>query len=293
MVPLLRLLAPPQVAVELLLRLPHRAVDPLERRAGLVAAPVGARHREQLERPDLPGGGHVRSLAQVDERPVLVDRRRRHGRPVALGLRGQVVEDLDLVGLVALGEERPPLLRRQLAAHERVVGLDRLRHALLDRREVLGRERPWQVEVVVEAVLDRRPDAELRAREQVEHRLGHHVRRGMAHRVELAVRAGIEQLVGRPAFGRDELLLDLLGLRDRHVLLGHPSRLHESRNLSSSTGREAHWRSRGSTRLRGSHLRAALSCRANGRTRAGSPAAHGWYLARGRRRASSRGPVLW
>ena len=57
-------------------------------------------------------------------------------------------------------------------------------HARLDRREVVGRQRPRQVEVVVEAVRDRRPDAELGAREQVQHGLGHHVRRRVAHRVE-------------------------------------------------------------------------------------------------------------
>ncbi len=147
------------------------------------------------------------------------------GVPSRSAFGREVVEDLDLVRLVALREEGPPLLRRQLATHERMVGRDRLGHARLDRRQVVGRQRPRQVEVVVEAVLDCRPDAELRAREQVEHRLGHHVRRGMAHRVELAVGAGVEQLVGRPAFGRNELLFDLFGLRDRHVLLGHPSRL--------------------------------------------------------------------
>ena len=141
-VALLRLLAPPQEAIELLLRLPDRAVDPLERRARLVAAPVGAGHREQLERPDPAGRRDVRPLAQVDERAVLVDRGRRHRRAVPLGPGGEVVEDLDLERLAALGEERPALGRRQLATDERMVGGDALGHPRLDRGQVVGRQRP-------------------------------------------------------------------------------------------------------------------------------------------------------
>src|SRR5207247_2207792 len=52
-VALSRLLAPPQEVLELLLRPPDRAVDPLEHRPLLVAAPIRAGDRQQLERPDL------------------------------------------------------------------------------------------------------------------------------------------------------------------------------------------------------------------------------------------------
>ena len=76
-VALLRLLAPPQELVELLLALPDRPVDPLEHRALLVAPPVGAGDGEQLERPDVPRGFDVRALAQVAERAVLVEGHRR------------------------------------------------------------------------------------------------------------------------------------------------------------------------------------------------------------------------
>ena len=54
--------------------------------------------------------------------------------------------------------------------------LDDLLHALLERREVVGGERALDVEVVVEAVADRRADAELGLREQLLHRLREHVR---------------------------------------------------------------------------------------------------------------------
>ena len=60
-----------------------------------------------------------------------------------------------------------------------------LAHLRLDLLEVGGRERSWQVEVVVEAVLDGGTDAELRVGEELEHGRGHHVRRAVPHRGEV------------------------------------------------------------------------------------------------------------
>ena len=134
-------------------------------------------------------------------------------------------------GWFALGEEGPPLLRRQLAPDERMVGGDRRGHPLLDLREVGRGQRAVELEVVVEAVGDRRPDPELGPREELEDGLGHDVGGRVAHRVEIAVGAGVEELVGRAALGRLEegLLLDRLDRPARR-----PSRvLQESQNLSS------------------------------------------------------------
>jgi hypothetical protein len=63
-----------QVLVEFLLVAPGRAVDALEHGVLLVAAPVRARHRHQLEGVggDLPRVLHVRPAAEVLERVVLV-----------------------------------------------------------------------------------------------------------------------------------------------------------------------------------------------------------------------------
>jgi hypothetical protein len=85
------------------------------------------------------------------------------------------LDDLDLVRLV--GEHLEGLVGGQLGPHERLVVIDDLAHAGLDRREVVVAERApvREVEVVVEAVLDRRSDRELGAGEQLRDGLGHHV----------------------------------------------------------------------------------------------------------------------
>jgi hypothetical protein len=77
-----------------------------------------------------------------------------------------------------------------VVAHEGLRLGDDLPHPGLDALEVLRGERrsPGQLEVVVEAVLDRRADAEGGAREQVEHGLGEDVGRGVTDRVEAPVR---------------------------------------------------------------------------------------------------------
>jgi hypothetical protein len=88
---------------------------------------------------------------------------------------------------------------------------DAFRHPLLDRLEVGRRQRPRQLEVVVEAVGDRRTNTQLRVRKQVHDGLSHDVGGRVTHRVELAVRAGIQELVRRAPLGRLELLFGLLG----------------------------------------------------------------------------------
>src|SRR4051794_34978588 len=73
-VALARFLEPSDVLVEILFGEPGRAIDALEHLSALVAAPIRAGRVQQLEVLDLPGARHMRPAAEIDERPVGVDR---------------------------------------------------------------------------------------------------------------------------------------------------------------------------------------------------------------------------
>ncbi len=136
---------------------------------------------------------HVRPAAQVDEPGVAVEGRMRlrHrgrvlvGADLARGRRARhricrgVVDDLQLERVV--GEDDPRLIGADLVADERLSLGDDLPHPCLYPLEVVRVEgaAAGQVEVVVEAVLDRRADAERGPWEQVEDRLREHVRGGV------------------------------------------------------------------------------------------------------------------
>ena len=146
----LRLLDAPDVLVELLLREPGRPVDALEHRPVLVAPPVGAGRRQQLERLDVAGRRHVGSAAEVDEVTLAVE-----GRPASRPARGlSRISTLNGSPCSLVVPDR--LLARTLLADDRVVRLREIAHALLEASEVLLGEGHVTVEVVVEAVLDGR-----------------------------------------------------------------------------------------------------------------------------------------
>ena len=165
------LLHPVEVLVQLLLGEERGAVDPLEHRVALVALPVGAGGVRQLEDAELPRRRDVRPAAEVDE----------VGLPVA-GERalGDAGDDLHLQVVALPLEERDGLGLRHLDALDGgVLGHD-LPHLGLDLLEVLVREGPARVEVVVEAVLDGRPDPDLHAGEEALDGVGRQVRRRVA-----------------------------------------------------------------------------------------------------------------
>ena len=181
MVAALRLLDQVQVLVQRLLRFPRGAVDPLQAGVVLVAAPVRRRAAGELERRNVARGRDVRPAAQIAPNTfagtgieVVVG-----GQFVAadfhhLGIAGLVVDELELVRLV--GELFARLLFGLVdAAGEQLAVLDDLAHPLLERLQILGGERLGHVEVVVEAVGDRRPDPELGVGKHVLHRLRQHV----------------------------------------------------------------------------------------------------------------------
>ena len=183
-VALLRLLEQLQARVEILLGEERRPVDPGQLRVVRVAAPVGAGERGELERLDRRRVLQVRAAAEVGEVALRIERDR------ALG----GIDELDLVRLALGLEPGAGLVGRDLLALPRAslgqltvhLGLDRLEVGVVDR----GRE----VEVVVEAALDRRPDRHLDAGMEPAHGLGEQVRGGVAENGE---RVGILRVARR------------------------------------------------------------------------------------------------
>jgi hypothetical protein len=174
----------PQVFLERVPALPGGAVDPLQLRVFLRTPPVRRGRAHQLERRDQPGGRQVRAAAQVGPDPlaglveVVV-----HGQLAgadlgrgALGVLGGALEPDQLKLERLVGQLGARLVVGDRPAGEALPGLDDLLHPLVDAVEVVRGERAVREEVVVEAVLDRRADAEPGAREQVLHGLGHDVR---------------------------------------------------------------------------------------------------------------------
>ncbi len=94
MVALLRFLDLGQVLVEFLLREPGCAVDALQLLVLLVALPVGAGDRKQLERLDFRSVGEMRAAAEVDEV--------RAKRVLRKDIVGALFDELDLHRLIHL-----------------------------------------------------------------------------------------------------------------------------------------------------------------------------------------------
>ena len=93
----------------------------------------------------------------------------------------------------------------------------------LDRGEILLADRLRELEVVVEAVLDRGPDRDLHARMQPAHGLGQEMRRGVAEdgeRVGIVVVARRQDLERRPVAQRQPEVPGLAVDAREHGLLG-------------------------------------------------------------------------
>ena len=150
---------------------------------------------------DAPGVVQVGPLAEVDEPVLLIDRH------VRLAAPRQEVDLIDLVALIARGEELARGVDVEHRPLERRTLLDDLAHRGLDRREVLFGERPRQLEVVVEAVLDRRAESEPRPREQLLNGLRQHMGRRVPEDVEVVI----------AALGRDDRDVGAVGERAGEV----------------------------------------------------------------------------
>src|SRR5438105_3760402 len=162
MIALLRLLDPLEVRLEVVLRIEGSPVDPRELRVLLVAAPVGAGEPGQLERLDRLRVLEVRAAAEIGEVALRVEGDSALGR----------VDELDLVRLVVAGEVALGLFGVDLFALPGAAFLQLAPDLLFDSLERLLADRLRELEVVVEAVLDRRADRDLRAGVETTNGLG-------------------------------------------------------------------------------------------------------------------------
>ena len=197
-----------QVLGELALGEEGRSVDACEHRARGVPPPVGACDRLQLERAHALGARRVGPATEVGERPVGVQRHASQ-RSCRVARRHEVVDQLDLVVLSLADEALARLGRRDVLALEELARLDVGAHAFFDLREVGLRDHCAfrELEVVVEAVGDRRPDRDLDAVIQLHHRRGEHVRGVVADQRERRL----------TALGCDDRKARAVGQRAREV----------------------------------------------------------------------------
>ena len=119
----------------------------------------------------------MRTAAQVHPAARTVHRDRLVG--------GQFHHPFGLEALALLFEEGADLVAGPDLAHQGLVARDHAAHLVLDRGQVLVGERPvLRREIVIEAVVGRRAEGDLRAGEEVLHRLGEDMRKIVARQFE-------------------------------------------------------------------------------------------------------------
>ena len=179
MVAALGLLQALKIGVQLLLLGEGHAVDALQGLAIGVAAPIGGVAGGQLDAValDAAGGVHVGAGAQVNKLALLVEG--------DVGILRQVVDQLDLIGLLLLLHILDGFLAGQLEALQLQLLLADLAHLRLDLRQVVGGKGERRIQIVVKAVVDAGADGQLHLRPQPLHGLRQNVGTGVP--VRLAV----------------------------------------------------------------------------------------------------------
>ena len=274
-VALLRLFETGQVFLQLRTRSPGGPVDSLQHLVAGIAAPVRARHLHELERLQFARARHVRSPAEVF--------------PIALPVQADCLagrDGTDDLGLVVLADALEVLdrciARQHPPVHLDIPGRD-LGHALLDRRQIVARERGLVREVVVKAVLDHRTDGHLRPGKEFLHRVRQQMRGRMADDLQAL---GI--LVGHDADcgvvidhrrGIDQAAVDLAGERrfrkprtDAGRDVGHRHGLIEDLLVTVGESNYGHMSITNTMRLESGKSPAPL----RGRRGAGSATLRGW-----------------
>ena len=167
MVALLRLFEEDEIFIKHRLLREGDAVDSGELLALLVTAPVGTCDGGQLNGLDYLGVAQVRSAAEVGEMAVGV---------VGDGAVGKFADELALVLVTSLLEVLESVGLGHVLTDEVLLFAGQLKHPLLDLGEIsVGDLTAAQIHIIVESVLDGRPDTELDTREYVLKSLRHQV----------------------------------------------------------------------------------------------------------------------
>ena len=127
----------------------------------------------------------MRTAAEIEPVALLVD--------LYLLIFRDGVDQFDLEHLALVAKDLLCLFARPDFLGERFVAGDDLPHFLFDEVKVFRRERLIAVKIVVEAVLDHRPDGDLRSRPQALYRFGEDVRGIMADELKHARVVAVEK----------------------------------------------------------------------------------------------------
>ena len=145
-------------------------VNALQHRPLFVTPPVGAGRGGEFEGLDHARSRQMRPPAEVFKTRVMVKR-----YPVIL----DALKELDFVGVILGTIVVNGFLAVSDLTGKGGVFFDNLGHALFNTRQVVGGKRPGNVEIVIPAFLDWRPDGRFGLGKQLHHRLRHNVRTRM------------------------------------------------------------------------------------------------------------------
>ena len=212
MIPPASLLKPLEVGVEIRLRIERGSVDTRQLRVLLVAAPVCPREARELDRLDRLRVLQVRTAAEIREVALRVEGDRALRRS----------DELHLVRLAFRFEALPRLVGGDLLPSPFTAVLELAPDLFLDSRQVLLADWLRELEVVVEAVLDRGADRDLHAGIETLHRLREKMRGGVPQNGECVrvVLVSRRENLDRPAVleRQPEILDSPVGAHENRVL---------------------------------------------------------------------------
>ncbi len=210
------------------------SVQPLQHGPFFITTPVGARHPGQLAGAEQSHMGQMRPPAEINEFADLIEGDR---------FFAQIADEFDLVGLPIGLEEPDRLVGVDGGPHKRGVAGDDLLHPRLDPLEIVRRKGVVEIEIIIEAVGNGRPDGHLDIlAEQIHHRMGHEMGRAVAQNLQpLGHLDGDRLEIAGNIQGRREIdngAVDAYGDGPLAHLVGYQ---FLERRLGGYTGRKCFW----------------------------------------------------